>query len=78
MKRQSLAAILAIGIMMAAGTASAVDSNRFGTRHGPIVKHQRGRAVPELSAGTVGGAAAVVVGGLMVLAGYRKKRSSTL
>ena len=32
------------------------------------------RAAPEFGAGAVGSAAAVVVGGLMVLSGYRKKR----
>jgi hypothetical protein len=34
------------------------------------------RGVPELSAGAVGTAGALIAGGLLVLAGYRKKRRS--
>jgi hypothetical protein len=34
------------------------------------------RGVPELSVGAVGTAGALIAGGLMVLAGYRKKRRS--
>jgi hypothetical protein len=36
----------------------------------------RGHSVPELGAGTAGVAAAIVVGGVLLLAGYRKKRRS--
>lgn len=36
-----------------------------------------GRSVPELGAGTAGVATAIVVGGVLLLAGYRKRRKSS-
>ena len=42
---------------------------RGGVAHGRSI-----RAAPEFGAGAAGSAAAVVMGGLMALSGYRKKR----
>jgi hypothetical protein len=69
MKRQLLVALTAVGIFL--GTATA-DATPFRGRS----LFAKAKAVPELSTGSVGGAIAVIVGGVLVIAGYRRKRRS--
>lgn len=59
-------------------TLSLVAVPAFADGRGPHkdVPAARPRGVPELSAGAVGTAGALIAGGLFVLAGYRKKRRS--
>ena len=73
MTRKTLLGGIALTLSLVAVPALA-DNGRGPHKDVPGTTGPRG--VPELSAGAVGTAGALIAGGLLVLAGYRKKRRS--
>jgi hypothetical protein len=78
MQSKHVIASVVLGAALVAGNAGASDRQpvsrweNYGKKG--IARGRTVHTVPEFGAGAVGSAAAVVVGGLMALSGYRRKR----